>query len=316
VALACLVPGLSLAASLTGSNVVSSATVNLSTVGTLDWARWPGYSHKSNLISNVTTTGTLKTYSTDPRLIGTNEGIKVGGTGASFAFTVAATTTERTLTYYIGGWNSTGRVTVTLTGAPTYTTTVSSSTTFSRVITVKFRADSAATLRVTYAQTGGSGSIKMQAAALSQPTVSAPTTGSAILTWQPPALNTDGSTLTDLAAFKIYWGTTQGTYSQSTKISNAAARTYTVPGLTKGTWYFVVTALNEDGSALADLAAFKLYWGTTPGTYSQSTKISNAAARTYTVSGLTKGTWYFVVTALNSKGVESPYSNVWSKTVP
>ena len=75
-------------------------------------------------------------------------------------------------------------------------------------------------------------------------------------------------------------------------------------------------ALNSDGSPLTDLAAFKVYWGTTPGTYSKSTKISSAAARTYTVGGLTKGTWYFVVTALNSKGVESPYSNVWSKTVP
>ena len=91
------------------------------------------------------------------------------------------------------------------------------------------------------------------------PHVPQPTTGSAILTWQPPALNTDGSPLADLAAFKVYWGTTQGTYSQSTKISNAAARTYTV-------------------------------------------------------SGLTKGTWYFVVTALNAQGLESPYSNVWSKT--
>jgi hypothetical protein len=249
VALACLAPGLGFAASLTGSNVVSSASVNLAAVGTLDWARWPGYTRKGTLISNVATTGTFKTYTSGPRLVspGDYSGIQVGGSGASFTFTVAASTVERTLTYYLGGWNATGKVTVTLPGATTYTTTFSSSTTFSRVITVKFRADSAATLRVTYAQTGGSGSIKMQAAALSQPTVSTPTTGSAILTWQPPALNTDGSTLTDLSAFKIYWGTTQGTYSQSTKISNAAARTYTVPGLTKGTWYFVVTALNSQG---------------------------------------------------------------------
>jgi hypothetical protein len=261
VALACLAPGLGFAASLTGSNVVSSASVNLTAVGTLDWARWPGYTHKGTLISNVTTTGSMKSYTSGPRLItpGDYSGIQVGGAGASFTFTVAATTVERTLTYYIGGWNSTGKVTVTLPGATTYTTTFSSSTSYSRVITVKFRADSAATLRVSFAQTGGSGSIKMQAAALSQATVSTP--GSAILTWQPPALNSDGTPLTDLAAFKVYWGTTQGTYSQSTKISNAAARTYTV-------------------------------------------------------SGLTKGTWYFVVTALNAQGIESPYSNVWSKTVP
>jgi Fibronectin type III domain len=259
VALACLAPGLGFAASLTGSNIVSSASVNLSSVGTLDWARWPGYTHKSNLISNVTTTGTLKTYTSGPRIIGDASGIKVGGSGASFTFTVAATTVERTLTYYIAGWNSSGRVTVTLPNAPTYTTTFSSGTSYSRVITVKFRADAPATLRVNYAMTAGAGSINMQAAALSQVAVLQPT-GSAILTWQPPALNTDGSSITDLAAFKIYWGTTQGTYSQSTKISSATARTHTV-------------------------------------------------------TGLAKGTWYFVVTALNSQGTESPYSNVWSKTV-
>jgi hypothetical protein len=264
VALACLAPGLGYAASLTGTNVVSSASVNLANVGTLDWARWPGYTHKGTLISNVTPTGSMKSYSNGPRLVspGDYSGIQVGGAGAAFTFTVAATTVERTLTYYIGGWNATGKVTVTLPGATTYTTTFTSSTTFSRVITVKFRADSAATLRVTYTQTAGSGSIKMQAAALSQATtVTQPTTGSAILTWQPPALNSDGTPLTDLAAFKVYWGATEGTYSQSTKISNATARTYTV-------------------------------------------------------SGLTKGTWYFVVTALNAQGLESPYSNVWSKTIP
>jgi hypothetical protein len=260
VVLACLAPGLALAASLAGSNVVSSATVNLSAVGTLDWARWPGYTHKSNAISNVTTTGWLKSYSSDPRLIGDRTGIKTGGVGSSFQFTVAATTAERTLTYYIGGWNSTGRVTVTLPGAPTYTTTFSSAATYSRVITVKFRGDAPGTLKVTYAQTAGTGTISMQAAALSE-TAPPPPSGSAILTWQPPASNVDGT-------------------------------------------------------ALVDLAAFKVYWGTAPGTYTQSMQIANAAARTHTVTGLAPGTWYFAVTALNTRGEESAYSNVWSKTVP
>ena len=56
--LLCLTPGLATAATLTGSIVDSSAAVNLSAVGTLDWARWPGYTHKGSAISNVTTTGT------------------------------------------------------------------------------------------------------------------------------------------------------------------------------------------------------------------------------------------------------------------
>lgn len=241
IALACLAPGVSVAATLTGSIVDSSSTVDLAAVGTLDWARWPGYTHKSSAISNVTTTGTLKEYTNDPRRIGNNSGIKVAGTNASFQFTVAATTVERTLKYYIGGWNATGRVTVTLPGASTYTTTFTSATTFSRVVTVKYRADAPATLKVTYTQTAGAGSINMQAAALS-------TLGSsATLTWQPPALNMDGTPLTNLTAFKVYWGTAQGTYPNSTHIANGAARTHTVTGLASGTWYFVVTALNASG---------------------------------------------------------------------
>ncbi|HUQ51316.1 MAG TPA: fibronectin type III domain-containing protein, partial [Gammaproteobacteria bacterium] len=75
-------------------------------------------------------------------------------------------------------------------------------------------------------------------------------------------------------------------------------------------------ALNTDGTPLTDLSAFKVYWGTTQGTYPYSAQISNVAARTHTVTGLQTGQWYFVVTALNSKGVESPKSNVWTKTVP
>jgi hypothetical protein len=262
VVLACLAPGLCFAASLTGTNVVSAASVDLTAVGTLDWARWPGYLHKSNAISNITTTGWLKSYTNDPRLIGDRSAIKTGGVGSSFQFTVAATTVERTLTYYIGGWNSAGRVTVTLTGAPTYTTTFSSSATYSRVITVKFRADAPGTLRVTFTQTAGAGTISMQAAALSQAVAPPPPapSGSATLTWQPPAANIDGSPLADLAAFKVYWGSAPGTYTRS-------AQTATAPA-------------------------------------------------THTVTGLAAGTWFFVVTALNSRGEESAYSNVWSKTVP
>ena len=255
VALACLAPGLAFAASLTGSIVDSAASVNLPAVGTLGWARWPDYAQKGNFISDITTTGWRKSYSDDVRLIGDRRGVKIGRSDASFTFTVAATTVERTLKYYIGGWNATGRVTVSLPGAPAYATTFSSRSTFSRVVTIKFRADAPATLKVTYQLTAGTGSISMQAAALSQ------SGASAQLTWQPPAANSDGSPLTDLSAFKVYWGTTEGKYTHSTRISNAAARAHTV-------------------------------------------------------TGLASGKWYFVVTALNSAGLESPQSNVWSKTIP
>ena len=73
---------------------------------------------------------------------------------------------------------------------------------------------------------------------------------------------------------------------------------------------------NEDGSALTDLAGYKLYWGTAPGVYTDTATIDNPGITTYTVDGLAPGTYEFVATSLNAAGVESTYSNPATKTVP
>jgi Putative Ig domain len=66
---------------------------------------------------------------------------------------------------------------------------------------------------------------------------------------------------------------------------------------------------NEDGSALMDLAGYKIYWGTTPGDYTDSVKINNAGVSSYVVSNLSPGTYEFVATSFNADGIESAYSN-------
>ncbi len=78
-------------------------------------------------------------------------------------------------------------------------------------------------------------------------TVQAVATGSATLSWNPPTQNDDGSPLTDLAGFKVYWGTSQGSYSNSVTLSNPGLTTYVVDNLTSGTYYFVTTAFNSAG---------------------------------------------------------------------
>ena len=252
---ALLLPGAGFAASLTGSITTSSATVNLSTVGTTDWARWPGYKHKAGLISDLSIVGSSKTYTSTTRIIGDGSGVKAYGKGSQFSFTVPAATTERTLLVYVGGWNSTATVTATLSGAPTYTVTTRASGVYSRVVTLKYRSDVAATLRLKYQMTadGGSGSIMIQAAALQtasapvSPPVSPPVTGSAILTWNPPTTYSDGSVLTDLSGYRVYWGTVLGTYPNSYQINNGGVSSYTVNGLSAGRWYFKVTALAGGG---------------------------------------------------------------------
>lgn len=256
-------PGIAFSATLSGSVTTSAATVDLAKVGTLDWARWPGYKHKSNLISNLTITGYQRPYTTDPRLIGDRSAVRVLGVGGQVEFTVRANRTERTLIYYIGGWNSTGELTVSLPGATTYRTTVRGTNNYSSVLTVRFRADTDnALLRVRFRQTAGTiGSIRVQAAAL-QGATSSPTptptptpppvnTGSAILTWVPPTQNTDGSPLVDLAGYKVYWGPAQGNYPNSVTINNGGITGHTVNNLPQGRWYFVVTALSKSGKESA-----------------------------------------------------------------
>jgi hypothetical protein len=72
-------------------------------------------------------------------------------------------------------------------------------------------------------------------------------TGSATLSWTPPTQNTDGSPLTNLAGYRIYWGRGQSNYSNSATVNNAGLTSYVIGQLTPGTWYFVATALNSQG---------------------------------------------------------------------
>src|SRR3972149_603400 len=71
--------------------------------------------------------------------------------------------------------------------------------------------------------------------------------GEAILTWDPPTTNTDGTPLTDLAGYKIHYGTTSGNYTTVIDVGNVT--TYTVTNLTNNvTYYFATTAYDSSGN--------------------------------------------------------------------
>ena len=81
--------------------------------------------------------------------------------------------------------------------------------------------------------------------------VVATATGAATLTWNPPTTNTDGSALTDLAGYKIYWGTTQGSYPNSVTVNSPGISSYVVTNLVASTYFFVVTSLSASGGESA-----------------------------------------------------------------
>jgi hypothetical protein len=72
------------------------------------------------------------------------------------------------------------------------------------------------------------------------------TTGSATLSWAAPATNTDGTALTDLAGYKIYYGTASSNYTTVINVGNMLS--YTINNLASGhTYYFAVTAYDSTG---------------------------------------------------------------------
>ena len=78
-------------------------------------------------------------------------------------------------------------------------------------------------------------------------TVAPASTGSATLNWSIPTSRTDGTALTNLAGFHIYYGTAPGNYPTSITIANPTVSTYVVTNLSSGTYYFVATAYDTSG---------------------------------------------------------------------
>jgi len=73
-------------------------------------------------------------------------------------------------------------------------------------------------------------------------------TGTATLNWTAPTQNTDGSSLTDLAGYVIYYGTDASNLSNTIDINSASTVTYTIQGLASGnTYYFAISSVNSSG---------------------------------------------------------------------
>jgi hypothetical protein len=72
---------------------------------------------------------------------------------------------------------------------------------------------------------------------------------------------------------------------------------------------------NADGTQLTDLAGYRFYWGTEPGSYTNSVTVENPGISSYVVDGLFPCTYEFVVTAYNSAGFQSMASNAATTTV-
>jgi len=79
-------------------------------------------------------------------------------------------------------------------------------------------------------------------------TVTQSALGSTTLSWNPPTLNSDGSMLSDLTAYKLYYGVAQGDYPNEIYIPDSGISSYVVDNLIPNTYYFVATAIKQSGA--------------------------------------------------------------------
>jgi hypothetical protein len=114
-----------------------------------------------------------------------------------------------------------------------------------------------------------------------------------------------------------------GTYSNIRLTVSDGTNTYTSPAYTVqvvgtasggATLTWTAPQTYTDGSNLI-VSSYKVYWGSSPGNYPNVRTVPASAGTSYVVTQLSSGTWYFVVTALDSSNVESSFSNMAQKTI-
>ncbi len=158
-------------------------------------------------------------------------------------------------------------------------------------------------------------------------------------TFRPTAVDADGDALTFAIANRPAWavfntatgqlsgtpyGASVGTYSNIViSVSDGKARAalaafaITVTDASSGAASLEWTppTQNIDGSALTNLAGYRIVYGASATQLTQTIQVANAGMSAYVVENLAPGTYYFAVRAYTSSGAESANSNVIAKVV-
>lgn len=77
-------------------------------------------------------------------------------------------------------------------------------------------------------------------------------TGSANVSWTPPTTNTNGTALTNLASYKVLYGTSSGALTRVKTVDDPTSRGTSIASLTPATWYFAVRSVNSSGTESAN----------------------------------------------------------------
>ena len=107
--------------------------------------------------------------------------------------------------------------------------------------------------------------------------------------------------------------TTSG--STTTTGSTGSTAPTTPVAATSVTLGWVAPTQNSNGSPITDLAGYKIHYGTASENYTKVVAVSNPSLSRYVLDSLESGTYFFAITAYNSKGIESTLSGEISATL-
>ena len=147
--------------------------------------------------------------------------------GAAYAFHPAATAAQgKTLTFAIRNkpaWTAFDAATGMLTGTP-----------------VAAQVGTYAQISISVSDGVASASLVPLSIGVAQPEAKV------TLSWTSPTSNTNGTTATDLAGYRIYYGSKATELTKVVTVEGAEVTDYAFRELSAGTWYFAVAAYNND----------------------------------------------------------------------
>jgi hypothetical protein len=88
---------------------------------------------------------------------------------------------------------------------------------------------------------------KAQATDQARVTVAQAVAGRATLSWRAPTQRVDGSPLTNLAGFRVYYGNSSNDLRYVIQVADPGARSRVIEDLTVGNWFFAATAYDDGG---------------------------------------------------------------------
>lgn len=189
--------------------------------------------------SDGTSTASLASFSikvvpAKPTISGTPTTAVIAGSAYSFTPSASASSSSGTVYFSIvnrPSWATFSETTGTLAGTPT----TAEAGTFSGIVISAYSYDKSANL--------SSPNVSLAAFSI---TVQ-PGSDAATLHWTIPTENTNGTTLTNLAGFRISYGTAADELSQTVTVASPTSSSYVLSDLAAGTWYFAVEAYNTAG---------------------------------------------------------------------